>query len=61
MSARRQPKNLKRILCSSRLKPVKRINRLRKKTHKGVDGWEKCEYIGMTTRKFKERMAEHRE
>ena len=117
MPALRQPKNLKRILCSSRLKPVKRINRLRRKTHKGADGWKrcgkpchicpytlppcsevmgeasghiheithpvdcetrnciyywkcikencvdypKCEYIGMTTRKFKERMAEHRD
>ena len=34
MPALRQPKNLRRILCCSRLKPVKRIGRLKRKTHK---------------------------
>ena len=117
MPAFRQPKNLRRILCCSRLKPVKRINRLKRKTHKDAPGWRKCgkpcpicpytlpagnevqsqatgyiheitqpvncetdnciyywkcvkqnctdypecEYIGMTTRKFKTRMSEHRD
>ena len=117
MAALRQPKNLKRILCQSRLNPVKRSDRVKRGTHKNAPGWKKCskpcpvcpftlpdcvevaaqnteykhrivdpvncetqncvyywrcvkencstfpecEYIGMTTRTFKERMSEHRD
>ena len=117
MPALRQPKNLRRLLCSSRLAPVKRLDRVRRGTHKNAPGWKKCgkpchicpfalpdsseivgqangyvhritepvdcetsnciyywrcikpncpdqpecEYIGMTSRKFKERMGEHRD
>ena len=117
MPALRQPKNLRRILCSSKLKPVQRSNRLQRGTHKNAPGWKKCskpchicpftlpdcqevmgqisgykhkikeplncesqncvyywkcvkpncplypkcEYLGMTSRKFKTRMGEHRD
>ena len=42
MPALRQPKNLRRILCCSRLKPVKRIGRLQRKAHKNAPVWRKC-------------------
>ena len=42
MPALRQPKNLRRILCCSRLKLLKRINRLKRKTHQDAPGWRKC-------------------
>ena len=42
MPALRQPKNLRRILCSSKLKPVQRSNRLQRGTHKNAPGWKKC-------------------
>ena len=117
MPALRQPPNLRRILCGSKLNPVKRANRVRRGTHKDAPGWKKCgkpchicpftlpdnsevvsqvtgyrhrildpvncdssnciyywrctkpncpdfpecEYVGMTSRMFKERMGEHRD
>ena len=42
MPALRQPKNLRRILCKSKLNPVKRINNLRRGTHKNAPGWKNC-------------------
>ena len=117
MPALRQPKNIRRILCSSRLPPVKRSDRVKRGTHKNAPGWKKCgkpchicpftlpansevvgqasgyrhtitepvncettnyiyywrcvkqncpdkpecEYIGMKSRSFKERLGEHRD
>jgi hypothetical protein len=117
MPALRQSKNLRRILCSSKLSPIKRLDRVRRGTHKSAPGWKKCgkpchvcpftlpdcsevvgqangythtitepvncessnciyywrctkpncpdlpqcEYIGMTSRSFKNRMGEHRD
>ena len=117
MPALRQPKNIRRILCRSKLYPVTRSNKLRRKTHKEAPGWKKCnkpckacpytlekcseltglasghthtitealscdttncvyywrctkpncvdfpqcEYVGMTTRQFKDRLSEHRD
>ena len=117
MPALRQPKNIRRILCRSKLYPVTRSSKLRRNTHKEAPGWRKCskpckvcpytlekctqltglasgythtitealscdttncvyywrctkpncadnprcEYVGMTSRKFKDRLAEHRD
>ena len=117
MPALRQPSNLRRILCGSKLHPIKRTNRVQRGTHKDAPGWKKCgkpchvcpftlpdcsevvgqvsgyrhqildpvscdtrnciyywkcqkpncvdfpqcEYIGMTTRTFKDRLGEHRD
>ena len=117
MPAYRQPRNIRSILCRSKLFPVNRSNRLKRATHRDAPGWNKCgkqckvcpytldktqavtgtasgyvheitqavtcdtsncvyywkcikancqdfpncEYIGMTTRKFKDRLAEHRD
>ena len=117
MPALRQPSNLRRILCGSKLHPIKRANRVQRGTHKNAPGWKKCgkpchicpftlpdcsevvglntdykhqivepvscdtsnciyywkcmkancmdypecEYIGMTSRTFRERMGEHRD
>ena len=38
----RQPKNLGRILCSSKLQPVKRSTRLKRQTHADAPGWKRC-------------------
>ena len=117
MPALRQPPNLRRILCTSKLQPVKRLQRVQRGTHRSAPGWKKCgkpchicpftlpdcsevvgqvtgyrheiveplscdcenciyywkcskpncsdyprcEYIGMTSRTFRERMGEHRD
>ena len=117
MAGLRQPKNLRRLLCSSKMYPIKRSKRLQRNTHKDAPGWKpcrkpcpvcpftlgdssevvgqvtgyshnipdtvdcntenciyywkctkpncsdfpKCEYIGMTTRPFRKRFAEHRD
>ena len=117
MPAYRQPPNLRRILCKSKLYPARRANRLNRTTHKDAPGWKKCgkpckicpytldntsaiigtasnfkhvikeavscdssnciyywkcvkpncqdfpkcEYVGKTTRAFKDRLAEHRD
>ena len=42
MAGLRQPKNLQRLLCSSRLQPVKRSARLQRSTHADAPGWKKC-------------------
>ena len=42
MAGLRQPKNLRRILCSSKLHPVKRSNRVQRNTHKDAPGWKRC-------------------
>ena len=117
MPALRQPKNLRRILCRSKLHPITRSTRVKRNTHKQAAGWKRCnkpckvcpytmdqnnqvtglasgynhqitdslscdttncvyywrcikpncsdyprcEYVGMTTRQFKDRLAEHRD
>ena len=116
MPGLRQGKNIRRILCRSRLHPIKRLDRVRRGTHKDAPGWKscrkpchicpftlpncdkvtgnngfehkilhpvncesqncvyywkcdkpncsqfpECEYIGMTSRTFRERLAEHRD
>ena len=117
MSALRKPKKLRRIVRSSKLPPVKRSDKLKRRTHRDAPGWKKCgkschicpftlpdcsevtsqvngqthviteavncdstnciyywkctkpncqylpncEYIGMASRKFKDRMGEHRD
>ena len=42
MAALRQGKNLRRILCSSKLHPVKRLDRVRRGVHKYAPGWKNC-------------------
>ena len=42
MPALRQPSNLRRILCGSKLHPIKRTNRVQRGTHKDAPGWKKC-------------------
>ena len=117
MASYRQPPNIRRLLCRSKLYPINRNRRLQRGTYKSAPGWKKCgkgckvcpftldatkvvtglasgyrhdikecvscdtenciyywkctkhncedypncEYIGMTTRKFKDRLAEHRD
>ena len=117
MPAYRQPPNLRKLLCRSKLYQVKRTLTLKRSTHKEAPGWKKCakpckicpytwentqsitgtaskfnheikeavtcdssnciyywrcvkpncpdfpkcEYVGKTTRKFKDRLAEHRD
>ena len=117
MPAFRQPRNIRSLLCRSKVYPVTRNNKLKRGTHKDAPGWSKCgkqckvcpytmertktvtgtasgyvhqiseavtcettnciyywkctkpncqdypscEYIGMTTRQFKDRLAEHRD
>ena len=117
MPGYRQPDNIRRILCRSKLYPVNRSKRLQRGAHKNAPGWKKCgkpckvcpftldktqivtglasgyshqikeavscdtqnciyywkcvksncedypncEYIGKTTRQFKDRLAEHRD
>ena len=117
MPSYRQPDNLRRLICKSKLYPIDRANRLKRGTHKEAPGWKRCgkpckicpytmentntvtgtasgykhqikeavscdtsnciyywkcvkpncqdypncEYIGMTTRNFKDRLAEHRD
>ena len=117
MPALRQPKNLRRILCRSKLHPITGSTRVKRNTHKQAAGWKRCnkpckvcpytmdqnnqvtglasgynhqitdslscdttncvyywrcikpncsdyprcEYVGMTTRQFKDRLAEHRD
>ena len=117
MPAYRQPDNLRKLLCKSRLYPVHRGANLKRAAHKQAPGWKKCgkpckicpytmdntqavigtassykstireavscdtsncvyywkcvkpnckdypecEYVGMTTRQFKERLSEHRD
>ena len=38
MPALRQPSNLRRILCGSKLHPIKRTNRVQRGTHKDAPG-----------------------
>ena len=113
----RQPKNIRRLLCKSKLHPDTRNQRLKRGTHKEAPGWKRCgkpckacpytmdntsnitgtasgyqhsitqavscdttnciyywrcakpnckdfpncEYVGMTTRSFKDRLSEHRD
>ena len=117
MPAYRQPKNIRRLLCKSKLHPDTRNQRLKRGTHKEAPGWKRCgkpckacpytmdntssiigtasgykhditqavscdttncvyywrcckpnckdfpccEYVGMTTRSFKDRLSEHRD
>ena len=118
MAALRQPSNLKKILCRSKLYSMRRTETLSRKCHKSAPGWKKCgkgsttccpftlppttkvtsqvtgyvhtiqdpvtcetenciyywkcikskcndypkcEYIGLTTRKFKKRLGEHKQ
>jgi hypothetical protein len=42
MPALRQPPNLRRILCGSKLHPIRRANRVQRGTHKDAPGWKKC-------------------
>ena len=42
MPALRQPPNLRRILCTSKLQPVQRAQRLQIGTHRSSPGWRKC-------------------
>jgi hypothetical protein len=42
MAALRQGKNLRRILCSSKLHPLKRADRVRRGVHKNAPGWKNC-------------------
>ena len=42
MAGLRQPKNLRRLLCSSKLHPIKRLNRVKRNTHKNAPGWKSC-------------------
>ena len=42
LAGMRQPKNLRRLLCSSRLQPVKRSSKFRRNTHAEAPGWKKC-------------------
>ena len=42
MAGLRQPKNLRRTLCSSKLFPVSRTDRLKRQTHSDAPGWRKC-------------------
>ena len=42
MAALRQGKNLRRMLCSSKLHPVKRLDRVRRGVHKDSPGWKNC-------------------
>ena len=42
MPALRQPPNLRRLLCGSKLHPVKRAGRVKRATHKDAPGWRKC-------------------
>ena len=117
MPAYRQPDNLRKLLCKSKLFPVSRAEHLKRAAHKQAPGWKKCgkpckvcpytmdntqtvigtaslnkytireavscdtsncvyywkcvkpnctdypecEYIGKTSRQFKDRLAEHRD
>ena len=117
MPTYRQPDNLRKLLCKSKLYPQNRAIKMKRGTHKEAPGWRKCgkpckicpytmentttvtgtasgynhkikqavtcdttnciyywkctkpncpefpgcEYIGMTTRKFKDRLSEHRD
>ena len=117
MASYRQPDNLRKLICKSKLYPLTRTKRLQRGAHKNAPGWNKCgkpckvcpftmekcstvtgtasrykhtikepvtcdtenciyywkcvkprcedypncEYIGKTTRKFKDRLAEHRD
>ena len=117
MASYRQPPNLRRLICKSKLYPLSRNSKLQRGTHKNAPGWKKCskpchicpftlpdcqevvrqisgckhkikdplncesqncvyywkcvkpncplypkcEYLGMTSRKFKTRMGEHRD
>ena len=42
MAALRQPPNLRKLLCKSKLHPVKRRNRFVRHSHKTAPGWKKC-------------------
>ena len=42
MPALRQPKNIRKILCRSKLYPVTRSRKLRRQTHKDAPGWKEC-------------------
>ena len=42
MAGLRQPKNLRRIICSSKLFPVSRTDRVKRQTHTDAPGWRKC-------------------
>jgi hypothetical protein len=117
MPAYRQPDNVRKIICKSKLYPLNRATRLKRQTHKEAPGWKRCgkpckicpftmgntsavvatasgyihtikeqvscdttnciyywkcvkencpdfpecEYVGMTSRQFKDRLSEHRD
>ena len=117
MASYRQPPNLRRLVCKSKLHPISKGKKLLRGTHKNAPGWKKCgknckicpytlentdvvkglasgythqikqavtcdsenviyywkcvknkcedfpecEYVGQTKRKFKDRLAEHRD
>ena len=42
MPALRQPSNLRKLLCRSKLYPLTRVNRLQRNTNKQAAGWKKC-------------------
>jgi hypothetical protein len=42
MAGLRQPKNLGRMLCSSKLQQVRRSTKLKRNTHADAPGWKKC-------------------
>ena len=42
MAGLRQPKNLRRIMCSSKLPPVTRSDRLKRQTQSDAPVWKKC-------------------
>ena len=42
MAALRQPPNLRKILCRSKLYPITRADKYSRKCHKNAPGWKKC-------------------
>ena len=42
MAALRQPSNLKKIICRSKMYPVSRAGKLSRNCHKNAPGWKKC-------------------
>ena len=42
MAAYRQPKNIRQIICRSKLYPVTKATRLKRGAHKDAPGWRNC-------------------